>query len=165
MEAQHAYCAISLPCHADRTLSGFDTFVEQVQTGGDWDHKDAMQNIYSLGGDDDYAAVEGTTKGILGNVWSDVHYGYTGTEVGISETMLQEAADAGSLPWVGDHLEPKTGISTEGDRISIDIGIQLRRGYEPHELTAEIVHEAIAARVPSWVSLNADQICQTGVQC
>jgi hypothetical protein len=94
-----------------------------------------------------------------------VHYGYVGTEIGISAWTLQEAADAGNWPVVGEYLEPTAGVSTRGDRISIDIGIQLRRTYAPHELTVAAVHEAIVGRIPDWRTLRAPQICLDANRC
>jgi RHS repeat-associated protein len=152
-------------CMADRTADGLDMFAEQVQSGGPWDHKDSMLGIYAFGGDEEYTKIEGRSEGVLFNVWSNVHYGYVGTEIGISAWTLQEAADAGNWPVVGEYLEPTAGVSTRGDRISIDIGIQLRRTYAPHELTVAAVHEAIVGRIPDWRTLRAPQICLDANRC
>jgi hypothetical protein len=152
-------------CMADRTADGLDMFAEQVRSGGPWDHKDSMLGIYAFGGDEEYTKIEGRSEGVLFNVWSNVHYGYVGTEIGISAWTLQEAADAGNWPVVGEYLEPTAGVSTRGDRISIDIGIQLRRTYAPHELTVAAVHEAIVGRIPDWRTLRAPQICLDANRC
>lgn len=76
--------------------------------------------------------------------------------------MLQGAADAGSyLPF----LEDSAGTSSLGDRVSIDIGIQLRDQYSPDELTTAIVHQAIIDALPRWNELErgSEQVYPIGV--
>jgi Bacterial toxin 44 len=144
-----------------RAADGILRFKELVQTGGRWDHKGKIQQMqcrFDSVCTHEYFRIPGTRIGLHANVWSNIHYGYVGTVAGFDEQILQKAADAGSLPVVGPSLEPITGISTPGDRLSIQIGIDLAKQYPPTAFNESHLHQSIVQAIPSWQQLKAIQV-------
>ena len=76
----------------------------------------------------------GTDKAISYDLWSNIHYGYVGIDVGIPDTDLQAFGN--------DPLDPF-------DEIAIQIGIDLRSDHGPDTLTAnhvrQVVHDHLQA--------------------
>jgi hypothetical protein len=84
-----------------------------------------------------FMRVPGTDEAVSFDLWSNIHYGYVGTEVGIPGEDLQAAAELA-----------EAGTNDAFDRVAVQIGIDLRQQYQPRSLTAEHVRAAVLGRMP-----------------
>jgi hypothetical protein len=117
----------------------------KVRSGGDWDHKGPLQRIFGHEGENFYMRVPDTEKSISFDLWSNIHYGYVGTEVGFSADTLQVGANLGNtIP----PLRALAGTNDRFDQVAIQIGIDLRHGYGPRDLTADAVRSTVLSRLP-----------------
>ena len=69
--------------------AGYGIWAWKVRQGGDWDHKPKLQTMFDREGEYFYNRVPGTDKAISYDLWSNIHYGYVGIDVGIPDTDLQ----------------------------------------------------------------------------
>ena len=107
-----------------------------VRQGGPWDHKPKLERLLHLKEpkDDYYFPVRGDeTHEYYYDIWSNIHYGYVGTAAGFSRETLQNGAASGV---------PFAGVNDRGDRISVDIGVDLWEKYGT-ALTEADLHQAI----------------------
>jgi RHS repeat-associated protein len=117
----------------------------KVRTGGDWDHKPRLQRIFGHEGENFYMRVPDTNKAVSFDLWSNIHYGYVGTELGISEDVLQTGARLGNtIPG----LKAFAGSNDRFDEVAIQIGIDLRHQYSTQDLTADAVRSTVLSRLP-----------------
>jgi len=72
------------------------------------------------------------------DIWSNIHYGYVGTDVGFSSDILDKGADLADLAGQ-DRTDP-------GDQIAVEIGIDLRRRYSPNQLSPSVIYDAVMGR-------------------
>jgi uncharacterized protein YraI len=116
---------------------------DKVRGGHEWDHKAFLKNTYfanTVRSSQRYSQVPGADAAVNFDVWSNIHYGYVGTVLGISRGSLQTFADAGR--WV-----PGAGRNDAGDRLAVDIGVDLARSLQGSVITAEAVDLAIRDRL------------------
>jgi RHS repeat-associated protein len=117
--------------------AGYLVWAEKVRPGGDWDHKPDLQRMFDREGEYFFNRVPGTDEAVSFDLWSNIHYGYVGTEVGIPGEDLQAAAELA-----------EAGTNDAFDRVAVQIGIDLRQQYQPRSLTAEHVRAAVLGRMP-----------------
>jgi hypothetical protein len=117
--------------------AGYLVWAEKVRPGGDWDHKPDLQEMFNREGEYFFMRVPGTDEAVSFDLWSNIHYGYVGTEVGIPGEDLQAAAELA-----------EAGTNDAFDRVAVQIGIDLRQQYQPRSLTAEHVRAAVLGRMP-----------------
>jgi hypothetical protein len=125
---------------------------DMVASDQPWDHKWKLNDLYELkrrgtseyqGSSDFYSPMPAAPASISYQVWSNIHYGYVGKEVGFTETWLQFGAGT------ADYLA--RGKLDPGDAVAIDIGFELRRNYAPDELRPEHINAAIIRRYDDLV--------------
>lgn len=104
-----------------------------VLPGGDWDHKEDILDITA--GDNRLTPIPGTDTGITYEFWSNLHYGYVGTEAAFPDWALHAGADAEDVVSEGGP-DPR-------DQAAIQIGIELHQRYRPEEITPEIIQQTI----------------------
>ncbi len=109
-------------------------FAKKVCQGCDWDHKGDFKRFYHREGEEGlfFMRVPGTEIAISHDLWSNIHYGYVGTEVGIPADDLQTFGSDPPDPF---------------DSVAIQIGIDLRNRYEPDDLTADHVRDAVISQL------------------
>lgn len=114
-------------------------WIEMVQQGGEWDHKPKLDTKFGLNEKGDYyTRMPGVDGEIYYDVWSNLHFGYEGTLAGFDADTLHTGASAADVI-DNDRYD-------EGDRISVQLGIDLAMKYSPQELTPEIVYGAILGK-------------------
>jgi Bacterial toxin 44 len=74
------------------------------------------------------------------DLWSNIHYGYVGTDVGLSADVLHDGAKLADLLG-NDEISPF-------DVVAVQLGIDLRYTYEPRQLTAYHVLSAVMSQLP-----------------
>jgi RHS repeat-associated protein len=136
--------------------AAFGLWAGMVAPEAEWDHKrtiiDAMK-MEARG--DNFTPIPGTTGKIAADVWSNIHFGYVGIEAGF---------DAGTLHWGADMADLVTQDKfDEGDRVAIQIGIDLRAKYSPSELRPEHIHQEIMARYEDLKTKG--RICSMNTKC
>lgn len=121
------------------------TWATKVRSGGDWDHKRPLQRIFGHEGENFYMRLPDTDKSVSFDLWSNIHYGYVGTDVGFSANTLQAGANLGNtIP----PLRAVAGTNDRFDEVAIQIGIDLRHQYATQDLTAEAVRSTVLSRLP-----------------
>jgi hypothetical protein len=121
------------------------TWAMKVRGGGDWDHKPRLQRIFGHEGENFYMRVPDTNSSVSFDLWSNIHYGYVGTELGFSGDVLQTGANLGNaIP----ALKAFAGSNDRFDEVAIQIGIDLRHQYATQDLTAEAVRSTVLSRLP-----------------
>jgi RHS repeat-associated protein len=133
-------------------------FGRKVCKGCDWDQKNDLRKLLGLGTRDwdQYLAVPGKPGYRINyDIWSNIHFGYIGRAAGFGGERLQTAANLGKeFP----ELERWFGTNDPGDRVSIQIGIDLYRKYKPDQLTPEIIERAVKEAIPTYESVDAIQL-------
>ncbi len=130
-------------------IYGYSGWAYLVRPGGPWDHKPIIASALGMYEDGDFRTPlpDGETV-VSYEIWSNIHYGYVGTHIGISEMELHGGANVADLASNGwDGINP-------ADAIAIQMGIDLRRRYKPNELTIDVVENKIMKTV------NADDARQ-----
>lgn len=109
-------------------------FYDKVQTGGEWDHKPQLQEMFDLEDESDFYFKDPTRgRAVYYDIYSNIHYGYIGRAAGFDESTLILAANGGTAA---------TGANDSGDDISMKIGAQLYDQYGPN-MTRQQLHEGI----------------------
>jgi RHS repeat-associated protein len=108
-------------------------FAEKVRPGGDWDHKTPIRKLFTHGRW--FTPMPGGKSQIRLDLWSNVHFGYIGIDVGFTPRELRSGADIADLV-TQRRLDP-------GDDAAVRIGIELRQKYTPGSLHPAHIHEAI----------------------
>ncbi|GAA2218149.1 RHS repeat-associated core domain-containing protein [Micromonospora olivasterospora] len=109
-----------------------------------WDQKPELQKLFGMDLadlDSLMMDVPGTKLRVNYDVWSNIHYGYVGTHIGIDRQALVAAQNLPS--------NPVTGRRDQSDAMAVDIGIRLRQQYGPRELTQELVVAALMDSLPA----------------
>ncbi|GAB3998753.1 hypothetical protein GCM10029992_25450 [Glycomyces albus] len=110
-----------------------------VAPGGSWDHKPKLRAMFGIGSDDPadaaYVDVPGTDYRVRLDMWSNIHYGYVGADVGFTEETLIMGANAG----------PIAGANEPADDAATIVGYELRGGVDPENLSREEFEEAVFA--------------------
>lgn len=122
--------AIPLP---PNKAAAYAAWAALVRPGGVWDHKSRI--LDQTAGDNLYTPLPGGNGNIRYDAWSNIHYGYVGTEAGFNQLELRKGADAADL--IG------RGTTDPGDDVAVRIGIELRQQYTPDQLRPEHVQQAI----------------------
>ncbi|MFN8090620.1 MAG: polymorphic toxin type 44 domain-containing protein [Mycobacterium sp.] len=113
-------------------------FYNKVRSGGVWDHKHQIEDLFGIASDDKldanhYFQIPGTKKAVLYDVYSNIHYGYIGRLVGIPPE---------NLIWVTGLNTEATGTNDDGDNITMRAGVALYDKYGPN-MTAEQFHTGL----------------------
>lgn len=114
-------------------VGGYALWAYKVRQGGDWDHKPKLQHIFNRENQFFFNRVPGTDKAISYDLWSNIHYGYVGTDVGIPADDL--------LTYGNDPPD-------DFDSLAIQIGIDLRNTHGPDTLTTTHISNAVLNRLP-----------------
>lgn len=104
-----------------------------VETGGPWDHKSKIRG--EMTGGNQFTPIPGVPGEIRFDVWSNIHYGYVGTQAGFDSIALHTGANAADL-WENGHTDPS-------DQAAVQIGIDLAHRYGPDALRPEHVSQII----------------------
>jgi hypothetical protein len=114
--------------------AAYALFAKKVCQGCDWDHKGDFKRFFHHEGEEGlfFMRVPGTEIAISHDLWSNIHYGYVGTEVGIPAHDLQTFGSDPPDPF---------------DSVAIQIGVDLRNRYEPGDLTTDHVRDAITSQL------------------
>jgi hypothetical protein len=129
-----------------------ESWAGKVAPGHDWDQKPDVLGMEILGGRDPEFQQAGT-KGYHFDTWSNIHFGFVGTEAGFSaDTLLDGAGAAQALDDIRRGKEPTVDSSVSGlrqfdqlqDRTAIQIGIDLHNQYDsdlqPEDIIWAIEH-------------------------
>ena len=115
-----------------------------VQQGGPWDHKPKLDEKFGLEEKNDYyTPIPGADGEMFYDVWSNVHYGYVGTLAGFDSSTLHGGASANDVI--------HNDVYDEGDRISVQLGIDLAKKYSPREITPARLYDAILGKYDELV--------------
>lgn len=117
-------------------IKGLKQWYDLVKTGGPWDHKDRMHEMTV--GDNIFTPMPGAPGEIRDDIWSNIHYGYVGTNAGIDPTVLQAGAN-------GVDMIEHFGKTDPGDQAAVQIGIDLAKKYPPGTLTPDALNAEILA--------------------
>ncbi|GLY67240.1 RHS repeat-associated core domain-containing protein [Amycolatopsis taiwanensis] len=129
-------------------------WIHLVVQGGEWDQKGTIlantSNQVEVEKDVFYNPISGDSRAgmIRWDLWSNIHYGYVGIDLGFDPGTLQVGGDAADLVG-GDHR------TDPGDELAIQIGIDMRNKYKPNELTPIRFYDEIMA--------HYDQLAATGM--
>lgn len=121
-----------------------------VKSGARWDHKRQIQDgiEVELGRK---STVEETYLPIPGHeglnlshdIWSNIHYGYVGRNIGLTEVELD--------------LQRLVGHDDASDRLSVQIGYELAEKYPPGTLTPEILEQAVIDHLDDYEEACTDR--------
>ena len=129
-------------------MGGLGLFAQKVKQGGEWDHKEFILSMANMRGRGDvFTPIPGTDWKISYEFYSNMHFGYVGTEAGIDAEMLQFGSDLADLV--------DSGERSPGDQVSVQLGINLREKVGPDRLTSEMIFQEIIESAPA--------LLQTGV--
>ncbi len=124
----------------------------KVRQRGPWDHKPKLNELLKLDKDyngeaDDYwfPIREDTEHEYYYDIWSNIHYGYVGSAAGFSSNVLHFGATFGDTVLAG--------VDDEGDRISVQIGIDLWNN-NGRSLTKEQLHQAILDNKDKYLEID-----------
>ncbi len=133
----------------ENRAAAYGKFIDLVRTNGAWDHKRQILLLIhgdgaGFGGAEEDQGRILNHDGLLRNdAWSNIHFGYVGTEAGFSSLELLGGAD------VIDYME--NGETYAADQAAIRFGISLRHKYRPDQLTPEILKKELMANYQSFV--------------
>ena len=99
-----------------------------VKPGGPWDHKPKLIEMFDMdteNWDDMYFDVPGTDYRVRLDIWSNIHYGFVGSELGFGIGDLLLGAN---VPGLAGKNEPADDMATL-------IGIMMSATYDPSDLT------------------------------
>lgn len=117
-------------------LDGYAAWYDLVAPEREWDHKGLiLDSLDMLERGNTFTELPDSDEEISYEVWSNIHYGYVGIDVGLSSGELHTGANA------ADAMQFRT--PDHGDGAAINIGISLRRKYTPAQLTPERVYAEI----------------------
>jgi hypothetical protein len=125
---------------------GLKAWYDLVKTDGPWDHKDRMHEMTV--GDNIFTPMPGAPAEIRDDIWSNIHYGYVGSQAGIDPRVLHAGAN-------GVDIIEHFGKTDPGDQAAVQIGIDLARKYPPGTLTTDALNAEILA--------NHDRLSAGGV--
>ncbi|WP_436491901.1 polymorphic toxin type 44 domain-containing protein [Actinokineospora sp. HUAS TT18] len=115
---------------------GLKEWYDLVKTGGPWDHKSRILGLTV--GDNVYTPMPGAPAEIRHDIWSNIHYGYAGTQAGIDGRVLHAGANG---------VDVVENLGTDpGDQAAVQIGIDLARQYPPGTLTQDAMNREIMKR-------------------
>ena len=135
-------------------------FANLVRPRGDWDHKEIIKSMQK-GKEYSCVMVDGERWNIKFDLWSNIHYGFIGQYIGISEQLLTDAS--GFVQYLtnssGDVQRYKSINSSRdvgifdryddpNDSLSIIIGIELYNIFKNNvnQLTPEDIVRAIVGK-------------------
>lgn len=125
-------------------IAGMTKWAGLVCQGCPWDQKPELLDLFNMDLadlDSLMMDVPGTRLRVNYDVWSNIHYGYVGTHIGIDKQSLISAQNLPS--------NPVTGRRDQSDAIAVEIGIRLRQQYKPQELTQQVVVSALLSQLPA----------------
>jgi RHS repeat-associated protein len=114
-------------------IPAFMRWYDQVKSGGVWDHKMPILERFTQWRF--WTPMPDSLTAIRYDFWSNMHYGYVGTDVGFSEAELRGGAFAADLA-------TNFGIDMADDT-AVQVGIELRKRYSPGSLRPQHIIEAI----------------------
>lgn len=123
---------------------GLSKFFILVRTDGPWDHKSILKKNHETG-KDAWIPFRGDPENeYFHDIWSNVHYAYVGRAIGIpADTLMTFGADI-SGPFFGDN--------DEGDKLSVQIGLDLWKA-RGKDLKKEHLVQAILAAKSKFLGL------------
>lgn len=111
-----------------------------------WDHKPKLQKKFRLKDSDDYYfPIRGDTEHeFYYDIWSNIHYGFVGSAAGFDADTLHKYAESGRLG---------TGKTDEGDKLSVQIGIDLWNKHRLELTQSDVINE-ILSRVQDYLNIQ-----------
>lgn len=119
------------------TLLAYFIWWDAVRDHARWDHKPKLENKFKLKESDDYyLPIRGDTEHeYFYDIWSNIHYGYVGSAAGFDSDTLHKFAESGG---------PGTGKTDDGDKLSLQIGIDLWNKYHLNLTKSNVINEILS---------------------
>lgn len=153
------------------TAAALGMWTERVGQDRPWDHKPKLRKLFK-----GVHHKQGKYEYFY-DIWSNIHYGYVGIAGGLSEEWLLDGAgleQIGSDLWrkIWSPIErpgPHTSADIDGlrayddvaDRVSINIGIKLKRHHPNGGITAKIIMDEVLAVNPAdWGDGIRAHVCE-----
>jgi hypothetical protein len=117
-------------------------FYQKVKTNAEWDHKPILKKMLAMTrGNSRYFPIRGdSNREYFFDLWSNIHYGFVGSAAGFSAGTLHLP---GALAGQFKEGLPTVGRDNPGDRLSVQIGIDLwnafKLGLTPANIQQEIL--------------------------
>ena len=120
-----------------------------VCPGCEWDHKPILRRQYDIEAvSERYWAVPGENLAVSYDIFSNIHYGYVGSRAGITRQELQFGAN-----------QKQAGANDEGDRMSINVGVDLYEKYGM-DLTEAQLAAAVGDLVDDLYAAQSSQVSE-----
>jgi len=119
------------------TLLAYFIWWNTVRDHAMWDHKPKLEDKFGLKESDDYyLPIRGDTEHeYFYDIWSNIHYGYVGSAAGFDSDTLHKYAESGG---------PGAGKTDDGDKLSLQIGIDLWNKYRLNLTKSDVINEILA---------------------
>jgi len=119
------------------TLLAYFIWWNAVRTHAKWDHKPKLEDKFGLKESGDYYfPIRGDTEHeYFYDIWSNIHYGYVGSAAGFDADTLHKFAESGG---------PGAGKTDDGDKLSLQIGIDLWNKYHLNLTKSNIIEEILS---------------------
>lgn len=111
-----------------------------------WDHKPKLEDKFGLKESDDYyLPIRGDTEHeYFYDIWSNIHYGFVGSAAGFDADTLHKYAESGG---------PGAGKTDDGDKLSLQIGIDLWNKYRLNLTKSDVISE-ILSRTNDYLNIQ-----------
>jgi len=102
-----------------------------------WDHKPKLQRKFNLKDSDDYYfPIRGDTEHeYFYDIWSNIHYGFVGSAANFDADTLHKYAESRGVG---------AGKTDEGDKLSVQIGIDLWHKYQLQLTKLDLINEILS---------------------
>jgi hypothetical protein len=119
------------------TLLAYFIWWNAVRDHAKWDHKPKLEDKFGLKESDDYyLPIRGDTEHeYFYDIWSNIHYGYVGSAAGFDSDTLHKFAESGG---------PGAGKTDDGDKLSLQIGIDLWNKYHSNLTKSNVINEILS---------------------
>lgn len=119
------------------TLLAYFIWWNAVRGHAKWDHKPKLEDKFGLKESDDYyLPIRGDTEHeYFYDIWSNIHYGYVGSAAGFDSDTLHKFAESGG---------PGAGKTDDGDKLSLQIGIDLWNKYHLNLTKLDVINEILS---------------------
>lgn len=119
------------------TLYAYFLWWKMVNDNSTWDHKPKLEKKFKLKESDDYyLPIRGDTEHeYFYDIWSNIHYGFVGSAAGFDADTLHKYAESGGAG---------AGKSDEGDKLSVQIGIDLWNKHQLELTQSDTINEILS---------------------
>jgi len=134
METHKAYVNQAMLCHG----LAMKRFYDKVKEDSDWDHKGSLQKRFGTNTDAFIPFRGDVANEYFHDIWSNVHYGYVGRAAGLDERTL--------MYWGAEVSGWSFGDNDEGDKISVQLGLDLWKAHGLNLTKDQLVQAILAAK-------------------